>query len=138
MYIMEIVSIIGSVVMGIGIAFMVFGVVCIFLLKDFYPRILVASKIDTVGLLTFLLGVCLQHGFSFFSAKVLLIVVIILILNPLVAHIVTRSAYLSGYQLEGTLTEDAEALVDRIGDTEVEQHENTENRQIDTAPLGNE
>ena len=116
--IMEIVSIIGSVVMGIGIAFMVFGVVCIFLLKDFYPRILVASKIDTVGLLTFLLGVCLQHGFSFFSAKVLLIVIIILILNPLVAHIVTRSAYLSGYQLEGTLTEDVEALVDRVATEE--------------------
>jgi multicomponent Na+:H+ antiporter subunit G len=125
MQIMEIISIIGSVVMGIGIAFMVFGVVCIFLLKDFYPRILVASKIDTVGLLTFLLGVCLQHGFSFFSAKVLLIVIIILILNPLVAHIVTRSAYLSGYQLEGTLTEDAEALVDRISSPEDEeaQHE---------------
>jgi len=125
--IMEIVSIIGSVIMGIGIAFMVFGVVCIFLLKDFYPRILVASKIDTVGLLTFLLGVCLQHGFSFFSAKVLLIIVIILILNPLVAHIVTRSAYLSGYQLEGTLTEDAEALVDRISPSEEEQYENTKN-----------
>ena len=107
--------------MGIGMAFMVFGVVCIFLLKDFYPRILVASKIDTVGLLTFLLGVCLQHGFSFFSAKVLLIVVIILILNPLVAHIVTRSAYLSGYQLEGTLTEDTEILVNKISSSEEEQ-----------------
>ncbi|MDR2183751.1 MAG: monovalent cation/H(+) antiporter subunit G [Clostridiales bacterium] len=123
MNIMEIISIIGSVVMGIGIAFMVFGVVCIFLLKDFYPRILVASKIDTVGLLTFLLGVCLQHGFSFFSAKVLLIVVIILILNPLVAHIVARSAYLSGYQLEGSLTRDAEALVDRISPPEEEEHD---------------
>jgi len=128
--IMEVVSFIGSIVMAIGIAFMVFGVVCIFLLKDFYPRILVASKIDTVGLLTFLLGVCLQHGFSFFSAKVLLIIVIILILNPLVAHIVTRSAYLSGYQLEGTLTEDAEALVDRIGDSEEGevQHEEAKDR----------
>ena len=114
MEIMEIVSIIGGIVMGIGIAFMVFGVVCIFWLRDFYPRILVASKIDTVGLLTFLLGVCLQHGFSFFSAKVLLIVIIILVLNPLVAHIVARSAYLSGYQLEGTLTEDVEAPVDRL------------------------
>ena len=112
MEIMEILSIIGGIVMGIGIGFMVFGVVCIFWLKDFYPRILVASKIDTVGLLTFLLGVCLQHGFSFFSAKVLLIVIIILVLNPLVAHVVARSAYISGYQLEGTLAEDEDAPVD--------------------------
>ncbi|MCL2377167.1 MAG: monovalent cation/H(+) antiporter subunit G [Defluviitaleaceae bacterium] len=118
MDIAQILSIVGEIVMVIGIAFMAFGVVSIFMFKDFYPRILVASKIDTVGLLTFLLGVCIQHGFSFFSAKVLLIVVIILILNPLVAHIVARSAYLAGYQLEGTLTEDAEALVDRIGSSE--------------------
>jgi len=116
----QVLSITGEIIMATGIAFMVFGVVSIFMFKDFYPRILVASKIDTVGLLTFLLGVCIQHGISFFSAKVFLIAVIILILNPLVAHIVTRSAYLSGYQLEGTLTEDAEALVDRIGTSEDE------------------
>jgi len=109
---MEILSIIGGVIIGLFVAFMVFGAIAIFFLKDFYPRILVSSKIDTVGLLTFLLGVCLRHGFSFFSAKVLLIVVIIMVLNPLVAHVVTRSAYRSGYQLEGKLSEEDTASED--------------------------
>ena len=106
MDIMGILDIAGHIVIGIGIAFMIIGAYGLFKFKDFYPRLLIASKIDTVGLLTLLFGICLRHGFSFFSAKVLFIAVIIMILNPMVAHIVARAAYRAGYQLEGTLTED--------------------------------
>jgi len=123
MDIVEILGIIGNVVIGIGIAFMVFGVISLFRFKDFYPRILVASKIDTVGLLTLLIGVCLRHGFSFFTGKVLLIVVIILILNPLVAHIVARAAYLSGYSLEGTLSDDSDANANANAEIETDSSE---------------
>lgn len=89
----------GNIVIGIGIAFMVFGVFGIFLLKDFYPRILVASKIDTVGMFTLIMGFVIRHGISFFSGKLILIIIIMLVLNPLVAHIMARSAYLSGYEV---------------------------------------
>lgn len=106
---MVILEMIGNAIIGIGIIFMIFGVIGLFMFKDFYPRLLIASKIDTVGLLTLLFGIVLHHGISFFSGKVLLIVIIILILNPLVAHIVARSAYHSGYQLEGTLAEESKA-----------------------------
>jgi len=100
--------IIGNIAIGAGIAFMLFGAFNLFRLKDFYPRILATSKIDTVGLLTLLIGVSIHNGISFFTGKVLLILVIILILNPMVAHIVVRSAYLSGYRVEGQLVDDAE------------------------------
>lgn len=98
-------EVIGNILIGIGVVLMVFGAVGLFRFKDFYPRILIASKIDTVGLLTLLGGVALRHGISFFSGKVLLIIIIILILNPLVAHIVASAAYEAGYGLEGTLSE---------------------------------
>ena len=117
MGITEIMEIVGNIVIIIGIACMAIGVYGIFKFKDFYPRLLVASKIDTVGLLTLLLGICLRQGVSFFSAKVLLIAVIILILNPMVAHIVARAAYRAGYQLEGTLTEDASVDEEEISET---------------------
>ena len=65
--------------------------------KDFYYRILVACKIDTVGFMTLVIGLAIRHGFSFFTGKLFLIVIIIMVLNPLVAHIVSRSAYKSGY-----------------------------------------
>ena len=96
---MAINEIIGNIIIVIGIAFMAFGVVGIFLYKNFYLRLLVTSKIDTVGGLTLIIGLAVTHGFSFFSAKLMLLAVIILILNPLVAHTVARSAYLSGYSV---------------------------------------
>ena len=92
---MDILTILSYIVMGAGVLFMLFGVAGLFRFKAFYPRILIASKIDTVGVLTLIFGIALRHGFSFFTGKLLLIVIIMLILNPLVAHILARSAYLS-------------------------------------------
>ena len=102
------VEIIANIIIGVGVAFMLFGGIALFRLKDFYPRLLVASKIDTVGLLTLLIGVSLRHGFSFFTAKIILITVIIMILNPMVSHIVARAAYYSGYQVEGELVDETD------------------------------
>ena len=88
----------GYIVMGIGLVFMFFGVIGILQPnRDFYYRILVSCKIDTVGTLTFAIGLAIRHGFSFFTGKVFLIIIIMLILNPLVAHIVARSAHVGGY-----------------------------------------
>lgn len=83
----------GNIVMGIGLVFMLFGVIGLYKFQNFYLRILVLAKIDTIGALTFMIGVILKHGFSFFSFKVLLIMVLFLILNPLTAHIIARAAY---------------------------------------------
>ena len=98
----EITDILGYVVMGIGVLFMFIGVIGLFQKgKDFYYRLLVACKIDTVGLLTIAIGLALRHGISFFTGKMLLITIIILVLNPFVAHIIGRSAYRTGYVSKG-------------------------------------
>ena len=85
----------GTIVIIIGIIFMLFGVVGLFKFDTFYIRLLITSKIDTVGMLTLIIGIALRQGFSFFSGKLLLLIAIILILNPLVAHTVARCAFLS-------------------------------------------
>jgi len=89
---------IGYVIIGLGFVFMLLGILGIFRFKDFYTRIVVASKIDTVGALTIIIGMAFIHGFSFFTAKLALIMIVMLILNPMVAHVVARSAYVSGYK----------------------------------------
>ena len=81
-------------VMGIGLVFLFFGLIGLFKpSQDFYFRILVASKIDTVGVLTFSIGLILRHGFSYFSGKVILIMIIMFVLSPLVSHLVAKTAY---------------------------------------------
>jgi len=92
-------NILSFIVIGIGIAFMIFGIIGLFQpRRDFYYRLLIACKIDTVGLLTVGIGLAIRYGFNFFTGKVVLIVIIILVLNPLVAHIIAQAAYRSGYE----------------------------------------
>ena len=93
-------EILSNIVIGIGLLFMAFGIFGLYKYKDFYPSMLIASKVDTVGMLTVIIGVAIRHGVSFFTGKLLLIVVIILILNPLVAHVLTRSAYAAGHKIK--------------------------------------
>jgi multicomponent Na+:H+ antiporter subunit G len=61
---------------------------------------LAASKADTVGAVTVIIGVAILHGFSFFSAKVILLAIVMMIFNPLVAHVLARSAFLSGHKIK--------------------------------------
>ena len=89
-----------NVVIVAGLIFMLFGIIGIFRFNDFYSRILVTSKIDTVGAITLIFGLMLKHGISFFTMKLLIILVLLLLLNPLSGHIIARSAYLSDSGLQ--------------------------------------
>jgi multicomponent Na+:H+ antiporter subunit G len=115
-------QLIGNIIIGFGVLCMVFGVLSLFAMKDFYPRILVASKIDTVGFLSFIIGFAFRHGFSFFTAKLFFILIIMLVLNPFVAHILASSAYKSGYEVVDT-DEDGEQLEEDEGPVEDEGEE---------------
>ena len=95
-------EIVGNIIIAAGVLFMLFGVIGIYRYKSFYPRILVSSKSDTVGALTVIIGIAVRHGPGFFSWKLLLLIIIILILNPLLAHVLARSAYLSGHEIENS------------------------------------
>ncbi len=94
---------IGSILIIAGMIFILFGVVGIFRFRNFYSRILVASKVDTVGFLTVIAGVFIRQGISYFSFKVLLIGIVMLAINPLTTHLIARSAYYSGYTLKGEI-----------------------------------
>jgi len=90
----------GDIIIYIGIIFMIFGVIGIFRFKNFYARILVSTKIDTVGVFTIIIGMLVKHGIGIFSLKLLLLLALIFIVNPLVTHVIANSAYSGGYKKE--------------------------------------
>jgi len=92
-------KVISNTVIIAGLIYMFFGVVGMYKFKNFYPRILTTSKADTVGALTVMIGIIIGHGISYFSGRVLLIIIIIVILNPLMAHIIARAAHLGGHKI---------------------------------------
>lgn len=99
----EILLLISNLLIGLGLVFITIGVVALYRFESFFPRILAASKIDTVGGVTLLVGVALRHGFSWFTAKVVLLTLVMLLINPLTAHILTRYAYVSGEAVKNDL-----------------------------------
>jgi len=90
---LSIIQIVGHIVVVFGLVFIAFGIVGIYRFGEFFQRLLVAAKIDTVGTFTVIIGMIMIHGLSLFSARLLLIIGIIMFLGPLSAHIVGRSAY---------------------------------------------
>ena len=76
---------------------MALGLIGILRFKDFYTRILITAKVETVGFITMMAGVILYSGFTWFSAKVLLICLLVIITNPLSTHAIAKSAYGRGY-----------------------------------------
>ncbi|MCL2843623.1 MAG: monovalent cation/H(+) antiporter subunit G [Oscillospiraceae bacterium] len=89
-----------NIIIIIGTVFMLFGAIGILKFRSFSLRVLIISKIDTVGAVTVVIGVALRHGISFFTLRVLLLLGILLVVNPMVTHIITRTAHVSGYNLE--------------------------------------
>ena len=83
----------------IALFFMALGVIGLFRFKDFYSRILISSKIETVGFLTIMIGFIVLAGLSYAAMKILLITLLVMITNPLSTHAIARSAFLSGYTI---------------------------------------
>jgi multicomponent Na+:H+ antiporter subunit G len=57
----------------IALIFMALGVIGLFRFKDFYSRILISAKIETVGFLTIMIGLIILSGFSYAAMKIMLI-----------------------------------------------------------------
>lgn len=92
-------ELISGIIIFIGIVFIALGIIGIYRFNNFFSRALVASKVDTVGYITILIGIMIRHGISYFTLKVFFILLITLIINPLITHSIVRSAFISGYKL---------------------------------------
>ncbi|MGM0501508.1 MAG: monovalent cation/H(+) antiporter subunit G [Bacillota bacterium] len=62
---------------------------------DFYIRLHILSKAVTGGAISILLGVIFLKGFTFFSLKLVLIILLLIITNPATSHAIAWAAYYS-------------------------------------------
>lgn len=77
-------AVIGNILIGISVLTVFLGLLGVFRFSDFRLRLLSSSKIDTVALLLLLIGVAFRGGISWFSAKALMMVAVVVIANPIV------------------------------------------------------
>ncbi len=88
------------IVTSIGLIYIAIGTISYYRLENFYARSLMSSKIDSIGFVIVMIGLIIRHGFTLFSLKILLLILISLVINPLVSHSIVKSAYISGYRVK--------------------------------------
>ncbi len=93
-------QILGYALIFLGIFFIMVGLIGIYRFKNFYARILSAADIDTMGLITILIGIAFISGLNWFTFKIILILAVLIVLNPIVTSSIASSAYFSGYKLK--------------------------------------
>lgn len=75
-----------------GGAFCIVGGIGLLRMPDFYTRMHAASVTDTLGMGLMMLGMALQAGLTLVSAKLIIIVLLLLLTGPVATHALARAA----------------------------------------------
>ena len=109
-------------IIGVGLAFDLFGCIGLVRLPDVYNRAQAATKCVTLGTCMILLGVAIQ-AFGDpnwpMAVKAILCAAFVLLTSPVAAHAVCRGAYISGVKLWEGSVEDS--FVERAEEIRREQ-----------------
>ncbi len=84
---------IGTVLLGIGLAFTFFGCLGLVRLPDIYNRLQASTKCVTFGTIFTLVGAAVFVGLNALGIKALLCLAFILITSPTAAHAIARGAH---------------------------------------------
>ena len=90
---------IGYIIIGVGVAFDLFGTLGLVRLPDVYNRLQAATKCVTLGTCLILIGVAVCAGTGEMIARAILCVIFVLLTSPVGAHALARGAYLGGVKL---------------------------------------
>ena len=93
-------TIAGTVLIGLGIAFVFIGSLGVIRFRDIYSRLQASGVSDNAGLALILIGLILRGGWDSYDAILLLLMIVLLITNPIVTHSVARSAFVQRHREE--------------------------------------
>lgn len=80
----------------LGAAFLVLATLGIVRLPDFFTRAHAMGKSETLGAILILVGLAVLNGLSLASFKLVLILILIAVANPVATHALVRAALRSG------------------------------------------
>ena len=92
-------EVLGMIIIGIGVAFNLFGCVGLLRLPDIYNRLQAATKCVTLGTCGILLGIFVYSGLNAVGVKALVGIVFIFLTSPTAAHALARGAHIFGIKL---------------------------------------
>lgn len=93
---MQIHEIIAALLLLSGGGFMFISAVGVIRLPDFFTRLHASSIGETFGLVLAGLGMVIYHGFDLTSAKILVIIISLFLVNPIGTHLIGKAAIHAG------------------------------------------
>jgi multicomponent Na+:H+ antiporter subunit G len=93
---MPVVDLVSWILIFLGSLFIITGGVGLLRLPDFYSRIHAAGITDTVGSWLILLGLMFQSGLTLNTARLVILLFLLVATSPLASHALCKAAYLRG------------------------------------------
>ncbi|MFT4579802.1 MAG: multicomponent Na+:H+ antiporter subunit G [Nitrospinales bacterium] len=79
-----------------GLFFLIVAAIGVIRLPDVYSRSHAVSLTDSLGAFLMLVGIALHEGLSINMLKILVVLILLYILNPVIAHATIRAARRAG------------------------------------------
>ena len=115
-------SLLSSTLLLTGCAFLLFAALGIVRMPDLYIRMSASSKGVTLGIGCLAIGLALDLNHSGVTMRAILLIVLFLLKAPVAAHMLGRSAYLTGVPVWTRTRVDERASLGKIeGEGEEEQ-----------------
>lgn len=80
----------------IGLFFLVVGAIGMLRLPNIFARAHALSITDSLGAILVLAGLAVYQGFSMNTLKIMVVLILVGLLNPVIAHATVRAAYRAG------------------------------------------
>jgi len=85
-----------TAMIGIGLFFLVVAAVGMVRLPDVFTRSHAVSLTDSLGAFFVLMGLATYHGFSTSTFRILVVLALLILVNPVISHATVRAALRSG------------------------------------------
>jgi multicomponent Na+:H+ antiporter subunit G len=89
-------DVVSALLLAGGSAFLLVGAVGVLRFPDFYTRLHPAGLTDTAGAGLILAGLMVESGFNLITAKLVLVLILIVFTSPVSCHATSRAALASG------------------------------------------
>ena len=80
----------------LGLYFLIVGSIGMLRLPNVFVRAHALSLTDSLGAVLVLAGLAVHQGFSMNSLKIMIVLVLVYLLNPVIAHATIRAAHRAG------------------------------------------
>lgn len=87
------------ILIAVGVFLVITGAVGVLKFPDFFSRLHPAGIIDSCATMCIIGGLILQHGFTLFTLKLVILALFILITGPTATHVLAKAAMLQGIAL---------------------------------------